>query len=1054
MKVRPHSRFLFRTLICIATLVQTASFAHAQHSCGIASPSDLQWEVAQRIAAMEPSHERNGIKTYLIKVHIIRNDQGIPDIGHDFPTILNAIEGCNDFFQQTDLRFRVCGGPTYTDNTALQQINTISPLFANFTLQNDQPGFINLYVKNNILSGGFAAYAYFPGRFNQIVGGFFDPFIMAHELGHLFGLQHTFGPSTGFLTTELADGSNCSTAADLICDTPADPYPFAQVNQNCQYNSNLVDANGDFYNPATDNIMSYNPPTCSDKFTTGQDAFMENVADAERFYYRHNSLAASISGFPTALCAGDTNNYVLEGIPAGGSFSGAGLTGNVLNVSNLSAGTYTISYTPAATAADTLLESDAMQSAYSKIYESNNMWQGFQALGTGDLTRITTRFSKEFPGLIELNIYAGIGTSGNLLHSEQWPFASSNSEDWRKFNLSNAVPLVANQLYTFEMTSLLGDVKWSCVKANEASSLQENANITSSPQADFFTYVTSVEKQQEACGGSLTFAYQVQQPINPAINLTLRSTFCEDEAPVELSNTIGITIDSTKVNGVADAFFDVEANGTGQHQIDFHYRDLRGCRYLQSKTVDVRPYPDAGIPDALCINEAPISLLNAYPGGSYWLNGNPINSIDPQALGTGTYQLSMHLPNVIDTPSLSVANAGPTVASSGSGFNSPQTTYAQSFTAEQSGLLNNFTVRLWLFAGQPIIKAEIRKGEGFSGQLLYSATETINTMGIVNHSYMPANFSGNIPLEEDSIYSIVVTRMDANPSSNISWVRHFGYNYPHGKAFDANGVMPNTDFFFEVWAKLPFTCGEDQTQQLLISDAPPLVDLGSDTLACDSLTLDAGIAPFYNWSDGSNTQTNTVHQSGTYWVEVSNGCTDADSISVTISSPNTGSIVGPWLVYTGFQNEFSVANTAGSSYLWDAGQGTIHSGQGSDLVVVSWPDPAPAQLQVTETNADLCTGVPAIHEVNVVGAIGQEELTTKAAHIYPNPSRGLLIIELPQNSTYHRYQLRDLLGNTLESGLLQAPKTILQTERLPSGTYLLGLLGDNKHSWERIVLQK
>ncbi len=79
---------------------------------------------------------------------------------------------------------------------------------------------------------------------------------LAHVFGHILGLYDTF---EGF-TVELVDGSNCATAGDRLCDTPADPYnfsPLVQWTSECKFiNVSETDANGELYNPQVGNVMS------------------------------------------------------------------------------------------------------------------------------------------------------------------------------------------------------------------------------------------------------------------------------------------------------------------------------------------------------------------------------------------------------------------------------------------------------------------------------------------------------------------------------------------------------------------------------------------------------------------------------------------------------------------------------------------------------------------------------------------------------------------------------------------------------------------------------
>lgn len=109
--------------------------------------------------------------------------------------------------------------------------------------------------------------------------------VLAHELGHFFGLFHTHETARG---AELVDRSNCDNAGDLICDTPADPNLNLVSLNGCTYEGNLTDSNGDSYNPDPSNIMSYAPTNCTRNFSPGQNDLMN-------FYLETTDLADLIT---------------------------------------------------------------------------------------------------------------------------------------------------------------------------------------------------------------------------------------------------------------------------------------------------------------------------------------------------------------------------------------------------------------------------------------------------------------------------------------------------------------------------------------------------------------------------------------------------------------------------------------------------------------------------------------------------------------------------------------------------------------------------------------
>ena len=105
--------------------------------------------------------------------------------------------------------------------------------------------------------------------------------------------------------------------------------------------------------------------------------------------------------------------------------------------------------------------------------------------------------------------------------------------------------------------------------------------------------------------------------------------------------------------------------------------------------------------------------------------------------------------------------------------------------------------------------------------------------------------------------------------------------------------------------------------------AQPVLYLGPDTIACDSLLLDGGPASSYAWSTGDSSQSLLITQSGTYYLQVRDqyGFPAGDAIQVTVQGPGNWSLgQDTFLCRT---QPYPLSGPAGaSSFLWSTGDTT------------------------------------------------------------------------------------------------------------------------------------
>jgi hypothetical protein len=138
---------------------------------------------------------------------------------------------------------------------------------------------VNLYFVNNAMGYcGFSTFSWYTVQGIIIANGCTglpsNPSTVPHEIGHYFDLYHTHETAFGI---EFVNATNCTTAGDLLCDTPADPNLSGKVDVNCLYTGGEVDPNGDPYAPDPHNLLSYSRKTCRDYTSLEQDAKQVNT---------------------------------------------------------------------------------------------------------------------------------------------------------------------------------------------------------------------------------------------------------------------------------------------------------------------------------------------------------------------------------------------------------------------------------------------------------------------------------------------------------------------------------------------------------------------------------------------------------------------------------------------------------------------------------------------------------------------------------------------------------------------------------------------------------
>ncbi|WCO02661.1 zinc-dependent metalloprotease [Psychroserpens ponticola] len=393
------------------------------------------------------SRSSTAISSVPIKAHIIRTDAGTGGL------LLNqfnaAMSIMNDFYANAYIEFFLCDGINYIDDTNLFNFETDEQ--DAMTATHNVNNVINIYFANTVTSSssgnGLCGYAYFPGGPEVILMNnscATNGSTLSHEMGHFFALSHTHGNINGTLTSELVDGSNCSTTGDFICDTPADPQlSNSNVTTVCTYVGNDIDANNQFFNPDPFNIMSYSRKDCRIQFSPQQYARIYGTYQASRSALTCPSFNIDIASDYISSCdANPTVNFTDNSIGA------TSWLWDINGDDNIDYTTQNPSHTYASNGVyDVTLTVSNGSESITKVFQ-NYISVGGIDINTNQI--ILTLSTDDFPEDISWSLK---NTAGTVLYSN--PTYSNSTDNLQVF--TEFFDVVVNECYTFEINDSFGD---------------------------------------------------------------------------------------------------------------------------------------------------------------------------------------------------------------------------------------------------------------------------------------------------------------------------------------------------------------------------------------------------------------------------------------------------------------------------------------------------------------------------------------------------------------------------------------------------------------------
>ncbi|MBX2915597.1 MAG: T9SS type A sorting domain-containing protein [Cyclobacteriaceae bacterium] len=395
-------------------------------------------------------------------------------------------------------------------------------------------------------------------------------------------------------------------------------------------------------------------------------------------------------------------------------------------------------------------------------------------------------------------------------------------------------------------------------------------------------------------------------------------------------------------------------------------------------------------------------------GGGGTISGSG-NSVSVTWLSTGTKTLSVYPINACGTgtpATLSVtinatpsspgtvagANAvGQNQANQYSVTNQPGVTYAWSAGAggTVTGSGNSVSIT-WTTAGSKTITVTPSNSCG---------TGAASTLGVSVGSCAA-------PAQPSTISGAATTCVGGSGTYSVSSVGGVNYAWDAGAGGNVSGSGNSVTLTWstpgtKTITVTPFTdcgTGTPRTTTVVVSTLPDQPSaITGNTTACISSTVAYSVTNVpgttYTWdTGGKGTVTGTGNNITVQWtaagtnsltVTPSNSCGTglARTLSVVVNNVplGTSAITGANLMCTGTSSTYSVTNTSGVTYVWNAGAGSAITGTGNS-VSITWSTGGEKVVQVTPSNA--CgNGVATTYTVSVTPSAAQPGTITGSTSV-------------------------------------------------------------------------
>lgn len=269
-------RYLSAFILSFFSLQAFAQNEISQLGCGtVTSNAELQ-EVYDYVQHKQAHKTTAGVDTIPLTIHIVANNNGTGRYQLDY--LFRVLCELNTRYAPVDFYFYIKWPIRYLNNSSYYEHD----FSTGYWMMNDNnvANTVNVFFVKD--PSGACGY-YSPGAGAVAIKNSCSApasTTLVHELGHYFGLPHTFSgwengntPSNPERVTRSGATANCSGTGDGFCDTDAD---YLSDRWNCPYSGVKYDVNGDRYHPDSSIYMSYATDACMTRFSNQQIGRMQS----------------------------------------------------------------------------------------------------------------------------------------------------------------------------------------------------------------------------------------------------------------------------------------------------------------------------------------------------------------------------------------------------------------------------------------------------------------------------------------------------------------------------------------------------------------------------------------------------------------------------------------------------------------------------------------------------------------------------------------------------------------------------------------------------------